>query len=190
MESNHRPQPAQILDGGQGGGLDVGVTTGTLTARHGNAIALGRHRAKPAHAHVGDRITVMLGDRTHSLATVVATYSRDLGFGDALLAPELAAGHQTTPLLGTILVRTAQPGAVATRLRTLTRQYPELRVSDRASTATAAGADSDAAMNRWLGPLFVVMIFAFSIITAVPCSTEIGAYLDLCTVSKSHIPAS
>ena len=35
---------------------------------------------------------------------------RDLAFGDALLAPELAAGHQTTPLLGTILIRTDQPG--------------------------------------------------------------------------------
>jgi putative ABC transport system permease protein len=166
--------PAQILDGGQGGGLDVGVTAGTLTALHGNAIALGRHRAGAAHAHVGDRVTVMLGDGTHGLATVVAIYSRDLGFGDALLSPELAAGHQTTPLLGTILVRTAQPGAVAARLRTLTRQYPELRVSDRASIATAAGADSDAAMNRWLGPLFVVMIFAFTSIAVINTLVMIG----------------
>jgi putative ABC transport system permease protein len=166
--------PAQILDGGQGGGLDVGVTAGTLTALHGKAIALGRHRASAAHAHVGDRVTVMLGDGTRTLAAVVAIYSRDLGFGDALLAPELAAGHQTTPLLGTILVRTAQPGAVAARLRTLTRQYPELQVSDRASIATAAGADSDAAMNRWLGPLFVVMIFAFTSIAVINTLVMIG----------------
>ena len=41
----------------------------------------------------------MLGDGTPAHATVVAIYSRDLAFGDALLAPELAAGHQTTPLL-------------------------------------------------------------------------------------------
>jgi putative ABC transport system permease protein len=65
---------------------------------------------------VGDRVTVMLGDGTHSLTTVVGIYSRDLGFGDALLAPELAAGHQTTPLLGTILIRTAQPALLSTRL--------------------------------------------------------------------------
>ena len=32
-------------------------------------------------------------------ATVVAIYTRALGFGDALLAPELAAGHLSSPLL-------------------------------------------------------------------------------------------
>src|SRR4051812_29372506 len=37
--------PAQILDGGRGGGLDAGVTAGSLTALTGDAIALGRHRA-------------------------------------------------------------------------------------------------------------------------------------------------
>ena len=42
--------PAQILDGGQGGGLDVGVTAGSLAALHGDAIALGRRRADAAHA--------------------------------------------------------------------------------------------------------------------------------------------
>ena len=105
--------PAQILDGGQGGGLDVGVTAGSLTALHGDAIALGRHRADAAHAKVGDRVAVTLGDGSRTHATVVAIYSRDLAFGDALLAPELAAGHQTSPLLGTILVRADRPAAVA-----------------------------------------------------------------------------
>ena len=79
--------PAQILDGGQGGGLDVGVTAGSLTALHGDAIALGRHRADAAHAGVGDRVAVTLGDGSHARATVVAIYSRELAFGDALLAP-------------------------------------------------------------------------------------------------------
>jgi hypothetical protein len=43
----------------------------------------------------------------------VAIYTRELGFGDALLGPELAAGHQTSPLLGTILVRAERPAAVS-----------------------------------------------------------------------------
>src|SRR3954452_25588755 len=42
--------PAQMLDGGQGGGLDVGVTAGSLAALHGDTIALGRRRADAAHA--------------------------------------------------------------------------------------------------------------------------------------------
>jgi putative ABC transport system permease protein len=164
--------PAQILDGGQGGGLNVGVTAGTLTALHGNAIALGRLRASSAHAHVGDRVTVMLGDGTRTQATVVAIYSRDLGFGDALLAPGLAASHQTSPLLGTVLVQTAEPSVVAARLRSLARQFPGLRVSDRSSIASAADADGE--LNRWLGPLFVAMIFAFTSIAVINTLVMIG----------------
>jgi putative ABC transport system permease protein len=166
------PLPAQILDGGQGGGLAVGVTSGSLTALHGDAIALGRHRADAAHAHVGDRVRVMLGDGTRADATVVAIYTRELAFGDALLAPELAAGHQTTPLLGTILVQTGHPVAVAPRLHALASRYPGLRVSDRASLATAADADRE--LNRWLGPLFVAMIFAFTSIAVVNTLTMIA----------------
>jgi putative ABC transport system permease protein len=157
--------PAQILSGGQGGGLDVGVTAGSLSQLHGNTIALARQRAGTAHARVGDRVAIMLGDGTHTYARVVAIYTRSLAFGDALLAPEHAAAHQTTPLLGTILVRADRPADVAPRLRALAAQYPGLRVSDRASLATAADADRE--MNRWLGPLFVAMIFAFTSIAVV-----------------------
>jgi putative ABC transport system permease protein len=156
--------PAQIA-GGRGGGLDVGVTAGSLSALHGNAIALGTHRAEHAHAHVGDRVAVTLGDGARAHATVVAIYSRDLGFGDALIAPELAAGHTTDPLVRTILVRTSRPAAVATRLRALARRYPGLRVGDRAAVTSAS--DSDRELNRWLGPIFVAMIFGFTSIAVL-----------------------
>src|SRR6185437_13028432 len=86
----------------------------------------------------------------------VAIYRRDLAFGDALLAPQLAAGHQTTPVLGTVLVQTGDPAAVARRLAGLAARYPGLRVSDRASFATAS--DPDREMNRWFGPQFVTEI--------------------------------
>jgi putative ABC transport system permease protein len=164
--------PAQILDGGKGGGLDAGVTAGSLTALHGDTIALGRRRADAAHARVGDRVPLMLGDGTRSHATVVAIYSRELAFGEALLAPELAAGHQTTPLLGTILVSAGNPAAVGRHLRALARRYPGLRVSDRGSITTAT--DSDRATNRWLGPLFVAIIFAFTSIAVINTLVMIG----------------
>jgi putative ABC transport system permease protein len=157
--------PAQILAGGQGGGLDVGLISGSLSALHGDAIALGRHRAAGAHAHVGERVEVMLGDGTRTHATVVAIYRRDLAFGDALLSPELAAGHQTTPLLGTVLIQTDHPAAVARRLNALAPRYPGLRVNGRASLATATDADRE--MNRWFGPQFVAEIFAFTSIAVV-----------------------
>jgi putative ABC transport system permease protein len=164
--------PAQILTGGQGGGLNVGVTAGSLNALHGNAIALARHRADDAHAHIGDRVAIMLGDGTPAHATVVAIYSRDLAFGDALLAPELAAGHETTPLLGTILIQTDRPAVVARRLRALGARYPGLRISERASLATATDADRE--MNRWFGPQFVAEIFAFTSIAVLSTLIMIG----------------
>src|SRR4051795_4874645 len=133
--------PAQILDGGRGGGFDAGVIAGSLKALKGDAIALGRHRADAAHARIGRRVNVTLGDGSHARATVVAIYSRELGFGDALLAPELAAGHQTSPLLGTILVQAERPAAASARLRALARRYPGLRVGDRASLTSASDAD-------------------------------------------------
>jgi len=157
--------PAQILSGGEGGGLDVDVTAGSLAALHGDTIALGKRRASAAHAGIGDRVPVTLGDGARTHAKVVAIYSRELGFGDALLAPELAAGHQTSSLLATILVQTEDPAAVARRVRALAPRYPGLRANDRASLTTVT--DGDRELNRWLGPLFVLIIFAFTSIAVV-----------------------
>ena len=156
---------AQILTGGQGGGLDAGVTSGSLSALHGDAIALGRHVADAAGVRVGDQVAVMLGDGTPARATVVAIYSRDLAFGDALLSPELADGHQTSPLLSEILIQAGQPAAAATRLQALAQRYPGLHVSDSASLISANDANNE--LNHWLGPFFVVMIFAFTSIAVV-----------------------
>ena len=102
----------------------------------------------------------------------MAIYRRELAFGDALLAPELAAGHQTSPLLSEILVQAAHPAAVARRLHALGARYPGLEVSDRRSLATASDADRE--MNRWLGPLFVAMIFAFTSVAVVNTLTMIA----------------
>jgi putative ABC transport system permease protein len=103
----------------------------------------------------------MLGDGTQTHATVVAIYTRDLAFGDALLTPELAAGHLTTPLLNEILIQTGQPAAVvAGRLQALAQRYPGLQVSDSASLVTANAANDE--LDHWFGPFFVAMIFAFT----------------------------
>ena len=124
--------PPQILSGGQGGGFDAGVTAGSLrtcTATRSRSGATAPTARTPRSATA---CAVMLGDGTRTHATVVAIYTRALAFGDALLAPELAAGHQTDPLLGTILVKTADPAAVARRLRALAAA-----VSGAAGAATA-----------------------------------------------------
>jgi putative ABC transport system permease protein len=63
------------------------------------------------------------------------------------------------------LVQTRESDAVARRLERLASRYPGLRVSDRASFATARDADNE--MNRWFGPQFVAEIFAFTAIAVV-----------------------
>jgi putative ABC transport system permease protein len=157
--------PAAIVAGGAGGGLDVGITAGSLAALRGDAIALGRNRADSVHAHVGERVDVTRGDGTKTRALVVAIYKRTLAFGDALLAPGLVAGHQTSPLLDTILVRARDTRATAAALRSLASRFPGLRVRTHASLASADEADRET--NRWLGPLFVGIIFAFTSIAVV-----------------------
>jgi putative ABC transport system permease protein len=158
--------PAQILTGGPGGGLDAGVTSGSLSALHGDTIALGQRVADAEHDRIGERVAIMLGDGTSAHATVVAIYRRELAFGDALLAPELAASHLSTPVLNEILIETSQPAAtVAGRLQALAQWYPGLHVSDSASLITADDASNE--LNHWLGPFFVAMLFAFTSIAVV-----------------------
>ena len=157
--------PTQILSGGKGGGLDVDVTAGSLNALRGKTIALGVRRARAAGAHVGDTVKVMLGDGSAAHAKVVAIYNRSLGFGEALVAPELVAGHVNSPLVGTILVRASDQATASAGLRKLSARYPGLRVQDSAALKSAD--DLDRETNRWLGPLFVVMIFTFTSIAVV-----------------------
>jgi putative ABC transport system permease protein len=156
--------PAAVVDGGPGG-LDVDVTAGSLNDLHGDAIALGEERAKSAHAGVGDRVTIRRGDNTRTEATVVAIYDRSLAAGEALVAPEVVAGHQSDTLIGSVLVQADDPAAVTKRLRGLAARYPGVHVGDRASLTSAT--DGERAMNRWLAPVFVLIIFAFTAIAVV-----------------------
>jgi putative ABC transport system permease protein len=54
---------------------------------------------------------------------------------------------------------------VAKRLHALARRYPGLHVSDSAALVTAT--DANNALNHWLGPIFVAMIFAFTSIAVL-----------------------
>ena len=107
-------------------------------------------------------MAVTLGDGTKTHATVVAIYTRTLAFGEAVLAPGLVAGHRTSPLLDTILVRAHHTRVTAAALRS---RFSGLRVRTHASLTSADEADRET--NRWLGPLFVAIIFAFTSIAVV-----------------------
>jgi len=157
--------PAQVLDVGAAtsarpGGIDAGVVSGDIADLHGDAIALSKDRAGHAHAHVGDRVRIALGDGTPDTARVVAIYDRQLAFGDAVLSPALAAGHLTDDRLGMISVATRHPAAVAKRLRA-----GGFHVSSRAGLASAT--DQQRETNRWLNGVLALVVFAFTSIAVV-----------------------
>ena len=155
--------------------LDLDVRAGSLANLRDGTVALGVERAKGAHARVGERVTVMLGDGARVRLRLVATYARSLGFGEVVLPTPVAAAHRTSPLAGVILVRTA-PGAdraaVARRLRALATRYPGIHVAGRAAMASAD--DAQRASQRWLNYVLVAIIVAFSAIAVVNTLTMIA----------------
>ena len=157
--------------------LDLDVTDGSLDTLRAGGIALGEQRARQAHAHVGDRVPLVLGDGARTPARVGAIYRRDLGLGEALLPAQLAAGHTTSPLLTAVLVRTA-PGAdraaVAGRLRALARAYPGARVGG--AEALHAQADANRTTNDWLFRVLAGIVFAFTAIAVVNTMLMIGVH--------------
>jgi putative ABC transport system permease protein len=170
------PGVAQAVDtDGAARVLDLDVRHGSLADLRGDAVALTVDRAKAAHASVGERVNVMLGDGARVRLRVVATYERGLGFGEAVLPRTLVAAHRTSPLVGAVLIRTA-PGAdraaVARRLRALADRYPSMRVADRAALASAD--DAERASERWLNYVLVAIIVAFSAIAVVNTLTMIA----------------
>ncbi|WP_308491611.1 FtsX-like permease family protein [Microbacterium terrisoli] len=93
--------------------MDLGVVGGTLKALDGeNTLALSSDAASAAGVRVGDTVTGHFGDGSEVTSTVVALYTRGLGFGDVTMAEDALLAHTTTGLSDDVLV-SAQPGQAA-----------------------------------------------------------------------------
>ena len=178
LGSTYKTVPAAVLDPQQiDGVLDLDVQSGSLSDLREGTIALSETRADVAHAKVGDRVSIVLGDGTHQRARVAATYKRDLGFGEAVLPTALAAAHLTSPLLDTVLIQTgagASPAQVEARLRPLIARYPGLTVGNRHDLS--ARVDADRAANDWLFRILAGIVFAFTAIAVVNTLMMIGLH--------------
>ena len=84
-----------VAGGPPGRVLDLGVTSGSLSALRAGQIAVSALEAAPGAmgVHVGSRITVYLPDGTPYRATVSAVYARSLASGDVLIPAAAVAGH-------------------------------------------------------------------------------------------------
>ena len=163
--------PAAILSGGQGGGFDAGVTAGSLAdlqRRHDRA----RAPARPGSARRGRRPR---GDQARRRVP----HARE-GRGD--LHPRAGVRRRAARARA----RGRPPDRPAARddpredRRPGCRRPPPAgpralsRAAGRRPRVAGRSTDADREANRWLGPLFVAIIFAFTSIAVVNTLTMIA----------------
>ena len=136
--------------------LDLGVTSGSLSALRPGQIAVSSMEAAPGTmgVHVGSRVTAYLPDGTPYRATVSAVYARSLASGDVLLPAAAVAGHTgARPAFAQILVSGGTAGA-------LTAGHPGWHVASRAA-ANAAG-ERAATQNGFANNLILGLVGALA----------------------------
>jgi putative ABC transport system permease protein len=146
-----------VTPAGLGDTLDLGVTAGSiasLTGPDAAAAALGQGY------RVGSQVSMTLPDGTPAQVTIVALYSRQLGFGDLVLAHDLLAPHVDVPLDDELLVKA--PGVGRAALAAALKGEPGLGIRDRVQ-AQASGNDAGAKF----GYVTLGLIVAFTAIAVV-----------------------
>jgi putative ABC transport system permease protein len=131
--------PALILTSAASAVLDLDVRAGGLAGLTGDTIAVDAAVAGSRDAPVGSEVSLILGDGAQVKARVVATYARGLGFGPVVLSRDLAAGHTTTGLDQSILIRTDGTAAAEHNLAAFAASRPTLVLGNNSALA-ATGA--------------------------------------------------
>jgi putative ABC transport system permease protein len=149
--------------------LSLRVVAGSLARFVPGDIALSNLIAADGEVNtrVGQHITSYLADGTRYRATVVAIFSRSLGFADVLVpAGAAGGGHLGTSTLGEILVRgsaRAAPATVAARIAPLARQFPGLRVASRSLVNSQYARLT--AQNSYVSNMILILIVALAAVT-------------------------
>lgn len=143
--------------------MDLDVQSGTLDALTGDkTVALSTDVAQTAGVSVGDTVRERLGDGTPLTATVVATYTRGLGFGDVTMANAALRAHTTTGLNSSVLVSTDAGQASQVQAALTSSGFT---VADR-SELRAAG-DSARASNSFVNVIALAVILGYIAIAVV-----------------------
>ena len=148
---------------------------GSLANLRDGTIALAVDRADGAHARVGERVSMLLGDGTRVHPRVVATYERSLGFGEVVMPTAMAAAHRTSPLAPTS--SSGPPRAPIARpshggCRRSAAAIPAC--TSPTAPRSQARDDADRASARWLNYVLVAIIFAFTAIAVINTLTMIA----------------
>jgi putative ABC transport system permease protein len=175
--ANVRAFPARGVDAASlAGVVDLGIASGSLSDLHGNTLAVGTDGATRFGWHLGDRVSLWLGDGTPVRLRVAATFTRPLGFAEIVLPRALVAGHVTHPLDDAVFV-TSEPAArrasVITRLDALAQRYPGLQVSTRTQyerQLASAARHQDSEAYALLG--LIAAFCALALVNAIVMSTS------------------
>ncbi|MFD3379870.1 FtsX-like permease family protein [Streptomyces sp. NPDC058697] len=154
---------AMILTPAASGVLDLGVRDGSLARLKGDTVAVSTEVARSPGSGLGSRITLVLGDGTRVSPKVVAVYDRALGFGPLALSHDLVAGHTTTGLDQSILVRTDGSAAAQQALTALVASRPGLAL---APTDTGSGDSlTDAPPEVWINLALIVVLLGYLLLS-------------------------
>ncbi|AQS68555.1 FtsX-like permease family protein [Streptomyces pactum] len=141
--------------------VDLGVTDGGLDRLTGATVAVSGEAARTRGTGLGERVRLVLGDGARVDARVVALYDRGLGFGPVVLSRDLAAGHTTTGLGQSVLVRTDGTAAAGPGLTALAAGRTGLAVSSTGPDRTGA----DTPPEVWVNLATVVVLLGYLLLS-------------------------
>ncbi|HVX44061.1 MAG TPA: FtsX-like permease family protein, partial [Mycobacteriales bacterium] len=146
----------------------IRTTAGSLHNLTGDTVALPAGRAERLHLHVGDPVTLRLGDRSTQKVHVVALFAAAKGYDTIVLPVDLLAPHTTSGTPDQLMVRFdsgADRSALAARLRSVAATVPGISVDDR--NALIAHNRDDRKIQAWINYLLVGMIVAYTAVSIV-----------------------
>ncbi|MFE6824983.1 FtsX-like permease family protein [Streptomyces sp. NPDC057690] len=155
--------PATILTPDASDVLDLDVTDGSLDRLRGATVAVSGDAARTRSATVGRRVSLVLGDGARVDAEVVAVYGRGLGFGSVVLSHDLAAGHTTTTLDQSLLIRTDGTATARQSLAALAASRPGLALQP-ANPPSADGLE-DAPPEVWINLATIVVLLVYLLLS-------------------------
>lgn len=141
---------------------DPDVTAGSLDGFTERTAAVSELAADQLHLKPGSTLRLTLGDGTPATLTVVAVYTRGLGFGDLTFAHDLVARHVDNPLASSVLVSTPR---TQTQLATTLREFPGIRVLAPAAADSLQVRRQQA--NAEVNYLAMGLVLAFTAIAVV-----------------------
>ncbi|MET8138417.1 ABC transporter permease [Streptomyces sp. NPDC005251] len=143
--------------------LDLDVRAGSLDRLTGATIAVSSDVARSRAAEVGHRVSLVLGDGARVDAEVVAVYARALGFGTVVLSHDLAAGHTTTGLDQSILVRTDGTATAHEALTAFASSHPGLALED--TNPPSGDGLRDAPPEVWINLAVIVVLLVYLLLS-------------------------